>query len=313
MLTFKEFQQEQWGRLGNQLFQIAALVGLGEQYNHQVILPSWKYSEYFNLLGIELDLAIIDKPTEMVLEYPWQSGYNSFKGKSLSLFNQNEIIDVRGHLQDSRYFEYCLSKILNDILSFKPEFVMKVKCLFPDLSEMCSIHVRRGDYLNYFNAFPLLPKIYYKEAVKFITEQTGCSHFSVFSDDIAWCEKQFRDIPGYFYYSKERSDIEDLWGMSQCKYHIISNSTFAWWGGFLGQSKLVIVPPFWLQHTLSYVLDEYVYSGLLSLSNMVFLNEAAGKIKFFSFLENRTKRWELILSRKIHQGINKLSKKLNRT
>ena len=34
-------------RLGNQLFQIAAAIGLAKKYNDTVYFPDWNYSRYF--------------------------------------------------------------------------------------------------------------------------------------------------------------------------------------------------------------------------------------------------------------------------
>jgi hypothetical protein len=33
--------------------------------------------------------------------------------------------------------------------------------------------------------------------------------------------------------------------MSLCDYHVIANSSFSWWGAWLGESKKVIAPSQW--------------------------------------------------------------------
>jgi hypothetical protein len=37
-------------------------------------------------------------------------------------------------------------------------------------------------------------------------------------------------------------DIEDLFAMSTCKYGIVANSSFSWWGAWLGNEKIVVCP-----------------------------------------------------------------------
>jgi hypothetical protein len=33
--------------------------------------------------------------------------------------------------------------------------------------------------------------------------------------------------------------------MTLCDYHVIANSSFSWWGAWLGESKKVIAPSQW--------------------------------------------------------------------
>ncbi len=42
----------------------------------------------------------------------------------------------------------------------------------------------------------------------------------------------------------EDSTYEDLWLMSQCRHFVLANSSFSWWGAWLGRSSdsMVVSP-----------------------------------------------------------------------
>ena len=75
-------------------------------------------------------------------------------------------------------------------------------------------------------------------------------HFFVFSDSPAWAQATLRfNAPVTFVTqtSGDDSGCIDLLLMSLCKHFIIANSTFSWWGAWLGANpnKTVISPSNW--------------------------------------------------------------------
>jgi len=76
-------------------------------------------------------------------------------------------------------------------------------------------------------------------------------HFYIFSDDIEWAKANISvDRPIDFLSHNDASkNYEDLRLMSQCKHHIIANSSFSWWGAWLGKNKdqIVIAPRKWFK------------------------------------------------------------------
>lgn len=115
-----------------------------------------------------------------------------------------------------------------------------------------SVHVRRGDYVNDPNIigfYEICSVPYYLAAVKAICREVQNPHFFMFSDDPEWVQENIKlDWPcTYVTHNVGNSDHEDMRLMSMCKHHIIANSSFSWWGAWLGQSpdKIVYAPERW--------------------------------------------------------------------
>jgi hypothetical protein len=109
--------------------------------------------------------------------------------------------------------------------------------------DTCSIHIRRGDYVGLPNHHPTQLISYYEDAIKIIGDN---KHFVFFSDDIKWCEENFKFVENKTFISNN-TDYEDMYLMSMCKNNIIANSTFSWWGAWLNnnETKQVIAPLKW--------------------------------------------------------------------
>lgn len=116
-------------------------------------------------------------------------------------------------------------------------------------SAACSVavHVRRGDIASdpaMLRRFGLIEADHYRSAAEAMLEQYPDARFNVFSDDPDWCREHL-DLPGgQTIISGETHAFEDLALMAACDHAIIGNSTFAWWGAWLGETpgSLVMAP-----------------------------------------------------------------------
>jgi Glycosyl transferase family 11 len=112
-----------------------------------------------------------------------------------------------------------------------------------------SVHVRRGDYLAE-ERLGFLDASYYRRAVHMIIGENGPVRPFVFSDDPGWCREHL-DLEDAMIVDRplpvERA-WEDMCLMSMCDHHVISNSTFGWWGAWLNpsRSKVVVAPRRWV-------------------------------------------------------------------
>jgi hypothetical protein len=123
-----------------------------------------------------------------------------------------------------------------------------------DNSVKIGVQVRRGDYVThpvYSKTIGALSKAYYEEAIKYLKEKLKTElKFIFISDDIAWCKSNFKEIEGSIFVEQEKNKqgyLSDLWLLSQMNHNIISNSTFSWWGAWMGENEnsMIVVPKFW--------------------------------------------------------------------
>jgi hypothetical protein len=116
------------------------------------------------------------------------------------------------------------------------------------------VTVRRTDYVgNPYHV--LLPMEYYRKAAGLIASKVPDPRFFIFSDDPEWCETNFTlpyhtTISGNFYRTVDHLGREDaeLYLMRLCRHAIMANSSYSWWGAWLGADLtcgVVIAPKDW--------------------------------------------------------------------
>lgn len=228
------------GRLGNQLFQIAAVLSAGETSKITAVFPKWycdydkiDYSQYFkNKLNQTLEF------NEPVITY----NEPDFAFNPLPIFCKNT--DLSGYFQSDMYFSHC-DKIIEHFFEPDETIIKNIAGSYSFILEgnTCSIHMRRGDYIG--NKFHEVCDLsYYNKGIKEMQER-GIEKFVIFSDDINWCKENFKE--DFFYFIDGNNPIEDIFLMGLCKNNIISNSSFSWWGSWFNKNpeKIVIAPNRW--------------------------------------------------------------------
>lgn len=91
-------------------------------------------------------------------------------------------------------------------------------------------------------------KRYYQEAIRYIAERVENPVFYIFSDDLDQAVDMLSEYPFRVVTENRGTDsYKDMYLMSKCRYHIITNSTFSWWGAWLDdrEDKVVITPEKW--------------------------------------------------------------------
>lgn len=110
----------------------------------------------------------------------------------------------------------------------------------PIIKGMCFVGVRRGDYLwpERINFHGVMPVEYYREAISLMPPGT---EYICVSDDSEWC------LDNLALDAIRIHPAIDIRMMSSCEHAIIANSTFHWWGAWLGPDRRgkVVAPKKW--------------------------------------------------------------------
>jgi hypothetical protein len=250
------------GLLGNQMFQYAALRSISKKFGYDYFLPP---EENFQTDKRHLNLIDCFKLNNEDRKY-----VDLYKIKIDTLaFDENifnkcpDNIDIDAYFQDVKYFQ-------NNSDEIKKAFTFNEKysdvgnnyfySAFPN-EEVISLHIRRGDYLN-FSHHPTQPIEYYAKALNFFNDNLKVL---VFTDDIQWARQQDLFKSERFFFSENNNGGVDMYMQTLCSYHIIANSTFSWWGAWLANSKLVVKPKKWFGPPLDNYDDFLSVNGWISI------------------------------------------------
>jgi hypothetical protein len=229
------FNSPTW-RLGNQMFQYAALLGVANKI---------KTSAVFNIESTYLDKCFklgtgtngMGSPDGVFQEPSFEFCPAFFE------IDPNIKGDLQGYFQTEKYFKH-IEDVIRKEFTFKDYIRKEAKSYFDDLSTKkptVSIHVRRGDYVEK-QAYHTNQQIsYYEKALLHFPDHVPV----VFSDDISWCKDNLNGLSETVLFS-ENDPVDgtdgvyiDLCRMSMCDSHIIVNSSYSWWAAWLSQRKTV--------------------------------------------------------------------------
>ena len=237
-----------FGNLGNLLFQYATAASLGHGRatgvtdSGRTLAQLREYSELFG--GLE----VVPKAPEGALrvdqvrcdhtEFPDAGGRDVF---------------ISGYFQSEQYFDRDLVYGL-----FKPSDA-RVARLREKYGEWLSrpgvtgISVRRGDYLRKAAWHPFVGERYFRDCLARLPD---VKDFVVCSDGMEWCKRFFpRAFPGRrFLFVEGESVLDQLFVHTLCANNFVSNSSFSWWGAWLGEQRrrregsrgLTLAPSMWL-------------------------------------------------------------------
>ena len=276
------------GGLGNQMFQYAAGRSLAlknktpiKLFTHK-LSRNWHRSYVLNCFNID-EQVVSKNETDKLLKNKSCFVYKEIPGGfNKNFFEIKENVFLKGYWQSEKYFKDN-ALLLRKEFTFKIEPSEKNKNLIEQIRncESVAIHVRRGDFITIHKANARYGGIcdmsYYQKCLNYIKETVSNPVFFIFSDEPKWVQenlkpegkavyvthnsgrKHFKWENNYYFRNSlilfknlfPDKSYEDMRLMSNCKHFIIANSSFSWWGAWLGNhpDKIVCTPSRWINPT----------------------------------------------------------------
>ncbi len=210
------------GRLGNQLFQVSALLGLSERHNAKPCIPTtWSYKSNFNIPeGVYEDVAA---------KITVSDGYYHFNPNVVP--NEcNSSVCLKGYFQSEKYFVEIKDRIREWLMPIG--YPVKLK------DNSVGVHIRRGDYVGNPGYTQLNADYYLAVINKYFNDPKYT--FYITTDDIVYAKEHFH---GDKFIVEERSSVDDLGILASCTHHILAPSSFSWWGTYLAEPGGINIRP----------------------------------------------------------------------
>ena len=226
-----------YGRLGNHLWQYAVCRTVAEQNNYEYYIPR----EFLGTHLFNCSLGVDNNTTNKC--FPICNNHDQMQKYDPTIFNIEDFTKIDGYLQTEKYIKHNQKNIID---WFQPKH--DINSIIDELKlndDICVIGFRGGDYKDKPHVY-LDTKFYY-DSMDYIKRINPNIKFVILTDDPNEAKKYFSDYPIYNY-----GMVGDFYAVQFAKYLIISNSTFYWWAAWLNtNSKITILPKYWLRHNIS--------------------------------------------------------------
>jgi hypothetical protein len=272
------------GGLGNQMFQYATGRALSERTGRRLVLdttmmPSGAppYVRAFLLHGLPIDgrTRVIGRTLGALAGtgsrmQPFVADVRAVLRGALRRRTVSEpahghgpAVDLRtipdrlailyGYWQSPAYFEDSAALIRRELLPPIADDSAVAQLLRRlDQHDIIAVHARRGDYAtldHVARVFGTLDADHFVTMGTRIAEQCDRPAMVVLCEDTDWAKRHIRfDAPTF--YAEESAPLSAVEGMallSRAQHHVLSNSSYSWWGAWLADhpDQMVIRPRRW--------------------------------------------------------------------
>jgi hypothetical protein len=268
------------GGLGNQLFQYAAGRALAAAYDaplglaHRLLDRDRKrrYAlDAYPIKALRLSADLLPEPgpfrrlvTRLGVPNRWQTPLGLIDLGQVPRYDEDETqgawdlrvvvcrppVILRGYFQSPRYFGAIADLLRRELVPAQSAGELTHR--FAQMIQAAglgsvSLHLRRGDYVSdpmVRAKHGVLGPAYYRRAMERVRGTVPDPHWFIFTDDPAAAqavlpaEAQLTVVSGH-----GLTEVEELDLMRTCRHHVIANSSFSWWGAWLGMPDGITIAP----------------------------------------------------------------------
>ncbi|XP_055871046.1 galactoside alpha-(1,2)-fucosyltransferase 2-like [Biomphalaria glabrata] len=238
------------GRLGNQMFIYATMVGLARAQNRVPVLKSGgDLVTTFQITNLNKDMNT--DGWNVISE----SAYAIFNSKFMNLPPRNLI--VTGYLQSWRYFQHAQDEIRREF-TFVPSIQKEADAVLASCRSqlqnhvIVGVHVRRGDFVSPGGqkyGYGVADGSYFVKAFAKIRSLLPNQNitFLVASDDMTWCKNNLNDSSVKMLSEGNAGNHFAI--LSSCDHVILTGGTFGWWVAWLANGITIYYKDFIRKNT----------------------------------------------------------------
>ncbi|OWF50465.1 Galactoside 2-alpha-L-fucosyltransferase 1 [Mizuhopecten yessoensis] len=225
------------GRLGNQMFKYASLLGVAAQYGFSpflrqksLLFSAFQSQKYFYHVSMKNDVSFEEH----------HAGIYDCRIHNLT---QSKNITLNGYFQSWKYFHHIRQEV-RKLFQFTDDIIRRAtKALnkfHPGNRTLIGVHVRRGDMntpRELQRGYKVADLKYFRKVFEYFRYEIENALFIVVSDSVSWVKANLAADDVVI--SETGIAYLDMAILAQCKHSIITSGTFGWWGAYLAGGKTV--------------------------------------------------------------------------
>jgi hypothetical protein len=276
------------GRLGNQIFQYAALRSIASEKERLILIGFEDFKqtlEGFDAIFICTRKSFLFKfltryriQIEKVIKRQSLFGlvYENQDKDKLSIVKKRGLININYTLMSFFQSQNSFDPKIIENISINSKLVYRANRIinnFDISKKKVFVHIRRGDYITYPTAqFPaILPAEWYMNCINKMNILLDNPFYIFVSDDTQYVNENFGHLQNK--YVSEANSSQDFALMSECDGAILSPSSFAWWASYFIKQKnddsIFIAPKYWIGHRRKNWHPEFIQTTFLEYEEVI--------------------------------------------